>query len=362
MLALDRVLEGEGLSTRRVEVRPGRPNLYCSLPSHEGGGGGRHLILCGHTDTVPLNAAEPGHGTSGEVRDGRLHGRGAADMKGALAAMAGALVSLLRAGGLRAGRVTLAAVIDEEMESLGAEELVSSGERADGAIIGEATSNRVAVGHKGLEWLEIVFRGKSAHGGRPEAGVSAISAAARFIQLAERELSPRFEARAHPVLGPPTFNVGTIAGGDQPSTVPAECLLRVDRRSVPGETYDGIVAELEGWLEKVKAGLPGLATEIRRMPGSMATLEHVALVTEASHPLVVAAASACEAVAGAPCELTTFPAWTDGALLSRYAGIPAIVLGPGDLALAHSPRESVLVSELVDAARIYASAALAFCQ
>ncbi len=317
-------------------------------------------MLCGHTDTVSLNAAEAGVGFSGEVRDGRLLGRGSADMKGALAAMAGALVALRRTGALDKGAVTLAAVIDEEMESLGAEHLVREGLRADGCIVGEATSNRVAVGHKGLEWLEIELKGKSAHGGTPERGVSAIVAAARFVELASEELKRRFAARAHPVLGPPTFNVGTIQGGDQPSTVPARCVLRADRRSVPGERYESIVAELEELLQRVQSETPGLRFEVRRMPGGMASLEHVALVTPAGHPLVRAAAEARDEVCGSPGELTTFPAWTDGALLAEFGGIPSMVLGPGDLALAHSPSESVAVEELEQAARIYALSAIGF--
>ena len=122
--ALAGYLEGAGLEPNLTDVRPGRPNLLCAL---EGPEPGPHLVLCGHTDTVPLNDSEPGVGFSGEVKDGRLLGRGAADMKGALAAMATALVALQRAGAPAAGRVTFAAVIDEEMESLGAEHLIASG-------------------------------------------------------------------------------------------------------------------------------------------------------------------------------------------------------------------------------------------
>lgn len=318
-------------------------------------------MLCGHTDTVPLNAAGPGVGFSGEIRDGHLLGRGSADMKGALAAMAGTLVALHRAGALETGAVTLAAVIDEEMESLGAEHLVGTGERADAAIVGEATSNEIAIGHRGLEWLEIELRGRSAHGGAPEAGVSAIRAAARFIDRAERELAPRFAARAHPVLGPPTLNVGTIRGGDQPSTVPAKCVLRVDRRTVPGESFQDVVRELQELLRAVESEMEGLRSAVRRMPGGMATLEHVALVTEPSHPIVRSAEEARREVLGDTGRLTTFPAWSDGALLSRFGGIPSIILGPGKLSLAHSPFESVPVEDLLDAARIYALTATLFC-
>jgi acetylornithine deacetylase/succinyl-diaminopimelate desuccinylase len=351
-------LRDRGVLVVTQEVAPGRPNLTASL---RGTGPGRRLVLCGHTDTVPLNAGEPGVGFSAEVRDGRLHGRGSVDMKGALAAMAGALAGLAAAGALPAGEVVLAAVADEEMQSLGAEALVAGGFRADGAIVGEPTSNRLALGHKGLEWLTLTFRGRAAHGGTPEAGINAIVAAARFVALVEDRLKPRLARRPHPVLGPPTINAGTIAGGDQPSTVAATCTLAVDRRSVPGETFATIVGELNDLLREVERAMPGLATGIDRTAGGMATLEHLATVIPADHALAAAVESARVAVTGRAERPTSFPAWTDASLLSNFARVPCVVLGPGDLALAHSPQESVPLAEVAEAARIYAQAAVGFC-
>lgn len=355
-LALGRYFGERDFMVQMEEVTPGRPNLLVSV---EGDAPGRHLLLCGHTDTVPVNADEPGFGLAGEVRDGRLVGRGSVDMKGAIAAMAAALAGL--AGRLPAGRVTLAAVIDEEMESRGAEQLVETSFRADGAVVGEPTANRLAIGHKGLEWLEIELEGRAAHGGTPEKGVNAIAAAGKFIGLLESELQPHLQARRHAILGPPTLNLGTIRGGDQPSTVAARCLLQLDRRTVPGETYHAITGELEALLKRVEHQFPGLRTAVRRAPGGMGGLVHVALVTPPESPLVGAAQEAFRQVRGAPSELMTFPAWTDGALLAGFAGIPTVILGPGDLSLAHSPRESVAVDELAEAARLYAALALAFC-
>jgi acetylornithine deacetylase/succinyl-diaminopimelate desuccinylase len=347
-------LEARGVAAELVEVAPGRPNLLARV---RGGAPGPTLLLCGHTDTVPLNAGDPGVGFTGEVRDGRLFGRGAVDMKGPLAAMAAALVALREL--LPAGEVILAAVADEEMESLGAEALVRSALRADGAVVGEPTGNRLALGHKGLEWLEIEFTGRAAHGGTPDKGINAIVAAARFVDLATVTLLPRFAERRHPLLGPPTINFGTIHGGDQPSTVAASCRVTVDRRSVPGETFASMLAELEGLLAQVELGQPGLATAIRRVPGGMATMEHVALATDADAPVARAAARAVAAVAGASAA-TAFPAWTDGALLAGFGGIPTVVLGPGKLADAHSPRESIATADIEAAAAIYVETALGF--
>jgi acetylornithine deacetylase/succinyl-diaminopimelate desuccinylase len=355
--ALARYLTDAGLSPVVEEVVAGRPNLLCTV---EGAAPGPHLLLCGHTDTVPLNATDAGVGFSGEIRDGRLEGRGAVDMKGAVAAMAATLVGLARSGSLPAGRVTLAAVIDEEIESLGAEHLIASGFAADGAIVGEPSENRLCLGHKGLEWLEIVFRGRAAHGGTPAAGINAIDAAALFVHAVRTRLVPRFAGRADPLIGPPTINFGTILGGDQPSTVADRCRLTCDRRSVPGETYASVCRELEELLAEVRDTMPSLATELRRMPGGMATLEHVALRTADDEPIAVAAASAWQQVRGAAPESAAFPAWTDGALLAAFGNIPTVIMGPGDITLAHSPREAVPVAEVVEAAELYARTAIEF--
>ncbi len=355
-LALARFFGERDLGVQMEEIAPGRPNLLVSV---EGSRPGRHLLLCGHTDTVPVNADDPGFGLAGEVRDGRLVGRGAVDMKGALAAMATAVAAL--AGRLPAGRVTFAAVIDEEMESRGAEQLVETSFRADAAVVGEPTGNRLAIGHKGLEWLEVSFHGRAAHGGTPGQGINAISAAGMFIALLESDLKPRLHARRHAILGAPTLNLGTIRGGDQPSTVAAACTLQLDRRTVPGENYHVITGELVELLTRVEHAFPGLATAVRRVPGGMGGLVHVALVTSPESPLVRAAQAAFLRLRGAESELVTFPAWTDGALLAGFAGIPTVILGPGDLALAHSPREALPIDELREAAQLYAALALEFC-
>ncbi|KPJ53289.1 MAG: hypothetical protein AMJ37_01610, partial [Dehalococcoidia bacterium DG_18] len=182
---LDAFLKTCDIETVITEVQEGRPNLIATLAGSQPG---PHLLFCGHTDTVPPNVEGTTDPFAATIKEGRLYGRGTADMKGAVAAMAGALAGLKASGELKAGKITLAAVADEEMESLGAESLILSGFKADASIVGEPTSNKIAVGHKGLEWLQVDFEGRAAHGGTPEAGINAISAAAHFIQLVENEL------------------------------------------------------------------------------------------------------------------------------------------------------------------------------
>lgn len=339
------------------EVRPGRPNLLAAVCGQQPG---PRLLLCGHTDTVPPNKAATASLFTAEIRAGRMHGRGTVDMKGALAAMAAALAACQQCEMPPRGELMLAAVIDEEMESLGAEALIHSGIRAEGAIIGEPTGNRIAVGHKGLEWLEIEFIGKTTHGGTPEKGCNAISAAARFIRRMEEELAPKLRSRRHEIIGAPTINTGTIHGGDQPSTVAGRCVLQLDRRWVPAESVELVFSELEEILAAVRSAMPGLTTALRRVPGGMATMVHGPLEIDAQHPLVLSAQEAYREVYGAEQPPTAFPAWTDAALLAREANIPCIVAGPGDLSLAHTAEESIAIREVEEAVRLYLAIALRF--
>ena len=350
-------LQARGIEPRYQEVRDGRPNL---LASAGGKRPGPHLLFCGHMDTVPPNTGNAEDALAAVEKDGRLYGRGTVDMKGALAAMAGALVALKNAGEPVAGRVTLAAVADEEMESIGAEKLILEGFSADGAVIGEPTNNRIAIGHRGLEWLQIDFLGRAAHGGTPEAGLNAIAAAAHFVHLVESELIPALAKRRDPVLGPPAINLGTISGGDQPSTVAAHCRIRLDRRWVTTETIEMVFEDLEGLLRRVREARPGLKTEISRMPGGMATMVHGPVTIPPGHPLVRAAETGLAELGRPSGPLTVFPAWTDASLISREGHIPSIVWGPGGLEYAHSPEESILLADVYEAVRLYTLAAWHF--
>ena len=349
--------QAHGVQPDVQEVKDGRPNLLATLDSHRAG---PHLVFCGHMDTVPPNVGSSVDLFAAVEKEGRLYGRGTVDMKGAIAAMAGALTALKASGELRRGKITLAAVIDEEMESLGAEFLILNGFRADAAIIGEPTGNKIAIGHKGLEWLSIEFEGRAAHGGTPQAGINAISAAGQFIRLVEEELSREFQKRRDPVLGFPVINLGTISGGDQPSTVAAHCTIKLDRRWVTTETIDQLFEDLEGLLRKVREARPGLKTKISRVPGGMATMIHGPVSIDPEHPVVRAAQRARAELGQTAADLTAFPAWTDASLLSREGKIPSIIWGPGELDQAHSPEEYIKLDDVRLAAELYAAAALHF--
>lgn len=286
-------------------------------------------------------------------------------MKAGIACMLLAMSALRRSGCRLAGDLCFAGVADEEQRSLGASALLRSGFRAEGAILGEPTDLIVCPGHRGLEWLELRFIGKTVHGGKQEEGINAVSAAARFIGLLDSELAPLLASRIHPLLGNSSVNVGRIEGGSQPSTVAGECILQLDRRWIPGEQYEDVLTELNALGQRVGAETPGLGFEMTVMDVSVMNngMVHAPLCTASDHPLVTASVSALSAIGWPSAErLGVFPAWSDGGLLAAYGKIPAIVWGPGSLESAHSEDERVEIAQLLPAAQAYALAALEFCQ
>ena len=212
-------LHSGGLDVRIQEVAPGRSNVIGLL---EGKQKGRSLMLCGHMDTVgvvgmdaPFDPVE---------KDGRVYGRGSQDMKGGLASMIAAALHVSKNGGLPAGRLIVAAVIDEEYASIGAEALVTKW-KADAAVVGEPTDMKIAVGHKGFEWVEVTTEGVAAHGSRPADGRDAILRMGRVLSRLET-LDRELQARPpHPIHGTASLHASLVAGGRELSTYPDQCTL-----------------------------------------------------------------------------------------------------------------------------------------
>src|SRR5687768_10595386 len=225
--AIARHLRGIGLDVEIQEAAPGRPNVIGVL---EGRGRGRSLMLCGHVDTVgvegmtaPFDPIE---------RDGRLYGRGSQDMKGGVAAMIDA-ARVLADEGLPAGRVIVAAVVDEEYASAGADALVSRW-RADAAVVTEPTDLRIAIGHKGFAWFDVETRGRAAHGSRPLDGRDAILRMGRVLHALE-QLDRRLQsAPPHPLMGTASLHASIIEGGRELSSYPDRCGLKLERRTITG--------------------------------------------------------------------------------------------------------------------------------
>ena len=344
------VLRGWGARVEVVDVAPGRPNVVARFAG--GDAGAPSLMFNGHLDVVGTEGMAHAPFDAHEA-DGRLYGRGSADMKGGIAAMCAA-AARATAGGAR-GEIIVAAVIDEEYESLGTRALVASGVRATAAIVGEPTRLALAPAHRGFAWVEAEFRGVAAHGSRYEIGVDAVRHAG--LVLAELDALDRDELprrAAHPLLGRPSVHASTIAGGVGWSTYPERCTLRIERRTLPGETAADALAEVEALCARVRARRPELDVTLR--------LETSQLPSDvpAEAPIARAVVAAARAVLGTAPAVEGLSAWTDAALLNA-AGISAVCYGPGDIALAHAAAEWVPVAEVEQAAAVLARLASAWC-
>ncbi|WP_432842171.1 M20 family metallopeptidase [Dactylosporangium sp. CA-092794] len=315
---------------------------------------GPTLMLNAHLDTVPPYGMP--EALCPRIEDGRLYGRGAADMKGALAAMTAVVAALAAPDVSFAGELLLTAVAGEESGSAGMRALVAAGVRADFAVVGEPTRLRVARAHKGALWAEAAFRGRAAHGSVPAEGVNAIHHAARFVNRIERGLAPELAGRSHPLLGPATVNVGVVTGGDRPPMVPAACRVQLDRRWLPGERHEDVLAELRAIVDDLHRDDPAVDGTVSEMPGTAAFV-HTPLDTPADDPYVRLLCDVAHRHTGAGAEPVGVQFWTDGALLAAGTGTPTVVCGPGDIAQAHTLSEWVAVEQLHRAAEVYLSLA-----
>jgi len=320
-----------GLAVDVTEVAPGRPNVVAVLEGREPGPA---LMLCGHLDTVGVSGmARP---FAPQQRDGRLYGRGAQDMKGGVAAMFGAARRLVEGGGLARGRLILAAVVDEEHASIGAEALAAHW-RADAAVVTEPTDLDIAVAHKGFEWIEVETRGRAAHGSRPDEGRDAILRMGRVLRRLEA-LDRRLQSTPmHPLLGTASLHASTITGGQELSSYPDRCTLQVERRTLPGEPAGA------GFQEIVEI-LDALRREDEEFEGDAHPLfmrGPYALAPD--HPLPETLARAA-ASAGCTPRRIGMSFWTDAAILGA-AGIPSVLFGPGGAGL-HSGEEYVRLDDV----------------
>ncbi len=337
-----------GLDVETQEVFPGRPNVLARLGATSSHG---VLLFEAHLDTVSFGTHRMEAPTvSGDL----LYGRGACDTKGSLTAMLVALGRLTKRTDELAVDVLLLGAVDEERSGAGARHFVTNGGRADGAVVGEPTALEIVVAHKGCVRFRITTHGRAAHSSKPDEGSNAIYAMGEVLRHLRAHLFPAAEQRRHERVGPPTWSVGVIRGGDSVNIVPDKCTIEVDYRSVPGEGVESILAEVDVALDELRKQQPEL--EIAREAPFLVSWP---LDTPTSSPLVDAARRAKrllmerESVAGVPYG-------SDASLLSTVGGIPSIVLGPGDIAVAHGPDEFVDLREVAHAADLYESIAIEF--
>ena len=335
-----------GLDVEMTDIVPGRPNVVGVL---EGRAPGRVLMFCGHMDTVGVDGMrEPFKPVE---REGRLYGRGTQDMKGGIAAILGAARTLVDSGGLKTGRLVIAAVCDEEHASLGAEALVSHW-TADGAVVTEPTDLRIAVAHQGFVWTDVLTRGRAAHGSRPKDGQDAIMHMGRVLARFE-ELNAALQGKlAHPLVGTASLHASTISGGRELSVYPDRAVLRLERRTVPGETEAMVLREVETILMSLKADDAKFEGECRIMfsrPPHELSADH-ALTRTLGEALSDRGFSA---------DATGMTFWTDAGIFG-CSGIPSLLFGPGGAGL-HSTEEYVNLQDVLDCRDVLVDLARDFC-
>jgi acetylornithine deacetylase len=340
-------LERMGLEVGKIEPEPGRPSVIGVL---HGARPGRTLMLNTHFDTVGVEGMpEP---FSAAIRDGKLYGRGAYDMKGSLAACMAAAKTLAENGVMAAGSLVVAAVADEEYGSLGTAAVIRE-MQADAAIVTEPTALNVCLAHKGYLWIEVETEGRAAHGSKFQQGIDANMRMGRFLAELdglERDLRTR---TPHALVGPPSLHAAMIAGGTGLSTYAANCKLQIERRTVPGETEAQAVREIQKIVDRLAAADPTFHARVRsffaREPFEVAPDARIVQVVD----------HAVEQVLGRKTAHVGDTPWMDAALLAA-AGTETVVIGPGGTG-AHAAEEWVDVESVVQLAEILARAALEYC-
>jgi len=345
--AVGAAMRRAGLDVQSQQVAPGRPNTIGVL---EGRRRGRTLMFCGHVDTVGVaDMAQP---FTPIERDGRLYARGAQDMKSGVAAMIDAARAVAESGGLAAGRLVVAAVVDEEHSSIGADALVANW-HADAGVVTEPTSLEITVGHKGFAWVEIEVLGKAAHGSRPSEGEDAIFRIGRVLQRLER-LDRELQSRPpHALLGVGSLHASIIEGGRELSSYPDRARLQMERRTLPAEAGVQAFVEVESILADLRREDPTFRASARAM------FSRPAYELPADHELPQTLAVVVRDAGGAP-RTGGASFWTDAAVLG-HAGIPSVLFGPGGAGL-HSTEEYVNIRDVMWCRDVLAELARRFCK
>lgn len=339
-------LRAAGLKTRIQKLGRGRANVVGVL---RGRGGGRSLMLNGHLDTVGVAGMEAPF--SAEIKNNRLYGRGAQDMKGGITAALMAAATLAKGPRLR-GDLIIAAVADEEYKSLGTRVLLEE-VKTDAAIVMEPTGLEIATAHKGFAWAEIETLGKAAHGSRPQDGLDAIAMMGRVLGGIERLQETLDEASPHPLLGHASVHASLISGGQELSSYPANCKLSLERRLLPGEDASSLKRE----LVEITANLSNQDAKFR----VRTTIGYSALALETApeSPIAQSLISCARKVIGPSARFGAQSFWTDASLLNE-AGIASVLFGPGGAGM-HSTVEYVTLPEVALCAQALVECAQDFC-
>lgn len=333
------------------ELVPHGPNRASALARFKGRGELPALVFNGHIDVVPVGAGQWRHPPfEGIVQDGKMWGRGTADMKGGVAAMLAAAKAAASSGlGLR-GDLVVAATAGEEVDMLGATVIVARPDLGplQAVIISEPTSNRLGLAERGVLWIELTTRGKTAHGSTPELGRNAITMMMTLLQEFDRLDIP---FTPHPVLGNFTRSINTIQGGVKTNVVPDHCAVTVDMRTVPGQDHRALLRQLDDLIADLAHKMPTFQASVR-LVSNLPAVE-----TSPDEPIVQRFRDVMTQVTGRPPEPQVVRFATEAAIFVPALSVPTIICGPGNADLAHQPDEYIEIDKMVEAARMYALAA-----
>jgi acetylornithine deacetylase len=333
-------------------VKGSRFNVIATLEGKGGDLRGRSLMLNGHMDTVGVSYLK-GNPFRPTYKAGRMYGRGSCDMKGSLASMMSAMLALTNSKTPLPGDLIFTGVVDEEYVSIGTSELVKR-IRSDAAIVGEPTDLNVATAHKGYAWLEVQLNGREAHGSVPERGIDAIENVSKLLTQLD-SLRTRHKSIRHRLVGTPKIHTSTIQGGKEWSTIPGKCVLRIERRLIPGEHASDAVSEIRELIRDIARKNPKFAAEVR-------LIHHADSMEVPTNSRVVETLTRNAKRLSHGGKVIGAPYWTDAAILVNQAKIPSCLFGPGNIDVAHSSNESISVRDVITAAEIYALTAEALCQ
>ena len=339
---VQRFFEQREISVERQDVLPGRDNLLIRLPGRDRS---RCVLFEAHMDTVSTDnmTIEP---FTPRISDGRMWGRGSCDVKAGLACMMHALADLKENGETPPVDVLLAAVVDEEHIYRGVRSLVKSFDsKPVGAIVAEPTELRVVRANKGVMRWRIVTHGKAAHSAKPHLGADAITAMADVVR-AFADDAENLKQLSHPLVGSPSLNIGTIAGGDQVNFVPERCQIEIDRRLIPGESIDDVFEGYDRLLDTARERHPKVRIEMVEPYTKDAAMD-----TPEEEYVVQSASTELKAM-NLPHEPVGVPYGCDCTKISR-AGVPAVIFGPGCIDQAHTADEFIEIRQVELAREFY---------
>ncbi|MBN9019125.1 MAG: ArgE/DapE family deacylase [Rhizobiales bacterium] len=381
---LEPILQSEGLATEQFDALPGRPNLIGEWAGSEE----KSLILCGHIDVVPVGAVKDWtvDPFGGEIRDGRLYGRGSIDMKGGVAACVAALRAIRRSGVTLDGRLALHSVVDEEAGGGGAIENVRRGKLAKAVLVAEPSWGDVLPAEGGLEWARVTIRGKNGHSafryneiypqqhvaGRLEPAVNAIEIGARFIAAVQQFERDRTRARSHPLLpaGMNTINIGVMWGGTalgpngiptvmtNPAIIPDAVVMDLDMKFLPDETSAEYRRDFEAFIDHFCQMDDWLRAHPITIEWELGGLHFAPMNTAPDHPLVTSLMRRKAETGKAP-TMRGFIAVCDGAHYAG-AGVDGVIFGPSGDGF-HGTDEYVDIASLVESAKVIAASVIDWC-